>query len=339
MRWAIRLAAGAALLATLGDGLLLAVASARRAALPTPPGPTLALGHFLGVLAIPLYALGYWHVGRVLAVLAPARGRAVCVLGALGAALGAVVHGMTALLVGLEAPGESADPTQVVLAGGSLLLPLWGILAALLLAGSALYAATVAGGRSTHPRWMAACNPALLVAATVAFAQTSPWLAAFLAPAAPNLAHVVFFGLCALHAPRPGAEIPATSFEGGCHCGAVRFRVTLTALRALDCNCSICRRKGTLHLIVPRERFELLRGEDALATYTFGTHVAKHRFCRVCGVSPFYVPRSHPDGVDVNARCLDAELGDRLRVEPFDGVHWERSVEALRARTGPRNTP
>jgi hypothetical protein len=141
---------------------------------------------------------------------------------------------------------------------------------------------------------------------------------------------VVFFGLCALHVPRPDASIPPSVFEGGCHCGAVRFRVTLTALRALECNCSICRRKATLHLIVPRERFELLCGQDALSTYTFGTHVARHHFCRVCGVSPFYVPRSHPEGVDVNARCLDVDLGARLRVEPFDGIHWERSAAALR---------
>jgi hypothetical protein len=88
--------------------------------------------------------------------------------------------------------------------------------------------------------------------------------------------------------------------------------------------------KGTLHLIVPAERFELLRGGEHLSTYTFHTRLAKHRFCRICGVSPFYTPRSHPDGVDVNARCLDGDVLGRFRVVPFDGRNWEASVGAIR---------
>lgn len=123
------------------------------------------------------------------------------------------------------------------------------------------------------------------------------------------------------------------TYEGGCHCGAVRFRVTVDrgadAHRALDCNCSICARKGFLHLIVPRERFELVAGEQQLTTYTFNTGVAKHTFCRVCGVHPFYTPRSHPDGVDVNVRCLDGDAPARFTVAPFDGARWEASVETI----------
>lgn len=118
--------------------------------------------------------------------------------------------------------------------------------------------------------------------------------------------------------------------RGSCHCGSVRFEVDGDIVRVVDCNCSICRRKGYLHWIVPRAAFRLLEGDDALATYRFNTRVARHHFCRTCGVSPFYVPRSHPDGVDVNVRCLDdVDLGS-LRVEPFDGRNWERSVAALR---------
>lgn len=117
--------------------------------------------------------------------------------------------------------------------------------------------------------------------------------------------------------------------EGGCHCGAVRFAVVVREWRVLDCTCSICRKKGILHLIVPAEDFSLLRGEEALSTYRFGTGVAQHRFCRTCGMHPFYVPRSHPDGFDVNARCLDAGIS-RFEVEVFDGANWEENVEGIR---------
>jgi len=112
------------------------------------------------------------------------------------------------------------------------------------------------------------------------------------------------------------------TLEGGCHCGAVRFRVTTDATAVLDCNCSICTKKGYLHLIVPPEEFALLSGESALATYTFHTGVAKHHFCKTCGVAPFYRPRSHPGWYDVNARCLDAGPAG-FRIEPFDGQNWE----------------
>nr|WP_197530041.1 GFA family protein [Gloeobacter violaceus] len=118
-----------------------------------------------------------------------------------------------------------------------------------------------------------------------------------------------------------------TIYEGGCHCGAVRFRVAVEKHEADDCNCSICRKKGFLHLIVPNERFTLISGTDALSTYTFNTGVAKHTFCRVCGIHPFYRPRSHPDAVDVNVRCLDGEVLEKFSIVPFDGAHWEQSME------------
>jgi len=117
--------------------------------------------------------------------------------------------------------------------------------------------------------------------------------------------------------------------EGGCHCGAVRFRVRARERRALDCNCSICTKKGFLHLIVPPEDFELVAGGPSLVEYTFNTRTAKHRFCRTCGTHPFYTPRSHPDQVDVNVRCLDGGAAT-FRVEPFDGQSWEENVESIR---------
>jgi hypothetical protein len=118
--------------------------------------------------------------------------------------------------------------------------------------------------------------------------------------------------------------------RGGCHCGRVRFEVDAPPrLRVQDCNCSLCRMSGFLHLIVPAARFRLLSGAGELSEYTFNTGVAKHRFCRVCGVKSFYIPRSNPDGVDVNARCLDAGTVSAVEVEPFDGQNWEAGAAAL----------
>ena len=122
----------------------------------------------------------------------------------------------------------------------------------------------------------------------------------------------------------------APTYEGGCHCGRVRFRVRATKDEAIDCNCSICAKKGFLHLIATEADFTLLSGADALTTYTFNTGVAKHMFCNVCGIHSFYRPRSHPDGWDVNVRCLDVDARSSFRVVPFDGRRWEENVDAIR---------
>jgi hypothetical protein len=115
--------------------------------------------------------------------------------------------------------------------------------------------------------------------------------------------------------------------EGGCHCGRIRFRVHDDLSRVTVCNCSMCGMKGFVHLIVPRERFELLSGEDDLTTYRFNTGVAQHRFCRTCGIHSFYVPRSDPDKIDVNVRCLDGVDVGTLTIIPFDGRNWEQAME------------
>ena len=121
-----------------------------------------------------------------------------------------------------------------------------------------------------------------------------------------------------------------TIHHGGCHCGAVRFEVEAPGrVTVSECNCSICVMTGFLHLIVPANRFRLLRGADRLTTYTFNTGVARHLFCRRCGVKSFYVPRSNPDGYSVNVRCLDRSTIEHVDVEPFDGQHWEQSAAAL----------
>ena len=117
---------------------------------------------------------------------------------------------------------------------------------------------------------------------------------------------------------------------GGCHCGAVRFEAALPDhVLAQSCNCSVCAKTGFVHVIVPESRFRLLQGAESLETYTFNTGVARHHFCRVCGVKSFYRPRSNPDGWSVNARCLDdAETLD-IAIEPFDGRNWEANAGAL----------
>ena len=116
------------------------------------------------------------------------------------------------------------------------------------------------------------------------------------------------------------------TYQGACHCGRVRFRVTAAITQISDCNCSMCTKKGFLHLIVPPEQFELLSGKDELSTYQFNTRVAKHTFCRHCGIHAFYVPRSDPDKIDVNVRCLDGVDLSTLRISPFDGQHWEDTM-------------
>jgi hypothetical protein len=118
--------------------------------------------------------------------------------------------------------------------------------------------------------------------------------------------------------------------KGGCHCGAVRFEVDAPEdLVVQECNCSLCTKAGFLHLIVPASRFRLLSGRDQLATYTFGTGIARHLFCKICGIKSFYVPRSNPDGFSVNLRCLDEGTVRHVTVEPFDGRNWEANAPSL----------
>ena len=112
--------------------------------------------------------------------------------------------------------------------------------------------------------------------------------------------------------------------SGGCHCGRVRFEVIAPKrLSVSQCNCSICSKAGFLHLVVPADRFKLLSGGDTLKTYSFNTHTAKHLFCSVCGIKSFYVPRSHPDGISVNARCIDSQTIEELTVTSLNGREWE----------------
>lgn len=119
---------------------------------------------------------------------------------------------------------------------------------------------------------------------------------------------------------------------GGCHCGRVRFEILApTEIKVSQCNCSICGKSGFLGLAVPEDKFTLVKGEDCLIVYQFNTGIAKHTFCRYCGIKSFYTPRSHPDAYNVNARCLDQETIENMEITFFDGQHWEQQYPKGRA--------
>ena len=118
-------------------------------------------------------------------------------------------------------------------------------------------------------------------------------------------------------------------YTGSCHCGAIRFEVEAPGeISCYDCNCSICSKAGYLHLIVPASRFRLINGGENITTYTWNTGTAKHTFCRTCGIKPFYIPRSNPDGFDINVRCLDPQP-EKITIEPFDGRNWEQHAAGV----------
>ena len=123
--------------------------------------------------------------------------------------------------------------------------------------------------------------------------------------------------------------------SGGCHCGRVKFELRLPDRIVVDkCNCSICKKSGYLHLIVPPERFNLLSGGDSLVEYRFHTGVARHFFCGTCGIKSYYVPRSHPESFSVNLNCV--ELPDEIEIitQSFDGRHWTKSYKSIINKPG-----
>jgi hypothetical protein len=124
------------------------------------------------------------------------------------------------------------------------------------------------------------------------------------------------------------------TYSGGCHCGDVRFAVELDLEESgvVECNCSMCAKKGYLHAMVPQRQFRLLSDAATITTYTFNTHTAKHTFCARCGIHSFYTPRSHPDHIDVNVRCLDGVDVSALSIDRFDGQNWEANVASLRQK-------
>ncbi|MBF4617846.1 GFA family protein [Clavibacter sp. VKM Ac-2873] len=116
--------------------------------------------------------------------------------------------------------------------------------------------------------------------------------------------------------------------DGNCHCGAVQFSVALTrSLKVTLCNCGICFKSGHQELMLPEDRFMLRSGDSHLKPYRFGNKIADHTFCAVCGIMPFYRPRSHPVGFfSVNARCVQLPEDAEVEYVEFDGKNWEDSM-------------
>ena len=119
-------------------------------------------------------------------------------------------------------------------------------------------------------------------------------------------------------------------YQGQCHCADIRFEVEAPQkIKCVNCNCSICSKSWYLHLIVPRSKFHLIEGATSIKTYTFGSGIAKHHFCNTCGVKSFYIPRSNPDGVDVNVNCLQPRPVE-IEIESFDGQQWDNHAHTLK---------
>ena len=118
--------------------------------------------------------------------------------------------------------------------------------------------------------------------------------------------------------------------SGGCHCGRVKIQVLIPENVVVHrCNCSICRKSGYLHLIVDADDFQLLSGDEALTEYRFHTGVARHLFCKHCGIKSFYIPRSHPQGFSVNVNCIDLPDEIDVTIEAFDGQNWSENRQHL----------
>jgi hypothetical protein len=114
----------------------------------------------------------------------------------------------------------------------------------------------------------------------------------------------------------------ATTYEGSCHCGAVKYEADLDLSNpVIGCNCSMCQRKGTLLTFVPEGAFRLKAGEGATTDYTFNKNIIHHLFCKTCGVTS-YAKGKNRDGSPmyaINARCLEGVEIDDLKINKWDG--------------------
>jgi len=204
-RGELMLASTAAVIATVGDFLMLLVANALRPELdlPRPSGATLSVGGVLGVAAIPFYALGYRAVARTIRNSSFTLSRIVFSCGFGAAAIGALIHGLTALSIRESMTSGSAvgSPVESIAASGGFLLAAWGIASLLVLTASFAILMAAGSGSRPLPRWLSWLNPAIVT--IVLGAAGFPWELgrSFLLPAAPNLGHVVFFS-SALYAVR-----------------------------------------------------------------------------------------------------------------------------------------
>lgn len=122
-------------------------------------------------------------------------------------------------------------------------------------------------------------------------------------------------------------------YKGSCHCGAVQFEVMLDPSQATYCNCSICKKKGAIYAATSDDALTFINGKDDLTLYQFGTHTAKHYFCKTCGIHPLARPRIALHLWVVNLNCIDEIEPTALNPQTFDGKNWEQSAKALLRKT------
>ena len=119
---------------------------------------------------------------------------------------------------------------------------------------------------------------------------------------------------------------------GSCHCKQIQFEVLGEKnIKVLYCTCSICSILNYKHYIVDKSQFKLLKGKKYLSTYTFNTNVAKHLFCKNCGIKSFYIPRSHPDSISVNLNCIHSKTINNVKIIKFDGKHWKKNINKIKS--------
>ena len=122
---------------------------------------------------------------------------------------------------------------------------------------------------------------------------------------------------------------------GSCHCKQIQFEVIgEDNIKVLDCSCSICSIINYKHYIVDKSQFKLLKGKKYLSTYTFNTNVAKHLFCKNCGIKSFYIPRSHPESISVNLNCIHSKTINKVNIIKFDGKHWKKNINKIKSFGG-----
>ena len=119
--------------------------------------------------------------------------------------------------------------------------------------------------------------------------------------------------------------------KGGCHCKEIEFEVTGEKdIKVLNCNCSICSMTQYKHYIISKNNFKLLKGSKFITTYKFNTNIAEHIFCSKCGIKSFYIPRSHPNKISVNANCIYSNTIKSIETIEFDGRNWDKAFNNLK---------
>jgi hypothetical protein len=196
---ALVIATLSAVAATIGDFLMLYVVNANAVHnSPSHESVLLLLGYFLGAFAIPLYGFGFWAIAKIFAPDASRAGRVVFISGVMMGVIGGIIHGVTGVTIEaqLRAGGAHPEPiAAIILEYGVYLIPLWAAASALSLIGAVGFASGVVSGKTIFSPFIAVCNPVVLTVCVGLAGTVTPAIRVFLVPAAPNVAHVLFFGM------------------------------------------------------------------------------------------------------------------------------------------------